>query len=431
MPNLAASFRRLPRDVQLYAWASFVMGIGSFGIWAVLFNLYLQRLGMGPEAIGLLLGVGPFVGAIGSIPAAMLGARLGNRQAMNWGVISSIIAFVLLLAAGFLPAALQVGWITIWWMVFALANSLNTINGAPWIMAVAAPAERASAFTAQMVLLSLGGFVGSLGAGILPGIIATLTGMDADAPTAYWITLWLTPITFAGGYYLLHLTQPRPPGKLAATTQQSARMPYLTLIFVGLLIFLQVSGESLVRPFYNLYLDSNVGMPLARIGVVFGIAQMLPILLSLLTPWILAHWGATRAMIALSFANALCFLAMAFLLAWLAASASYIVFISIAPIANVVRTVFSQESVDARWRTGVSTATNIGIVLSQALFTALGGFLIAGYGYRSLFLAGTMMALITAFVAWIYLRLDRRQNAVDATPVAPAPVLDSGREEDR
>ena len=65
MPNLVASFRRLPRDVQLYAWASFLIGIGSFGIWAVLFNLYLQRLGMGPEAIGLLLGVGPFIGQSG------------------------------------------------------------------------------------------------------------------------------------------------------------------------------------------------------------------------------------------------------------------------------------------------------------------------------------------------------------------------------
>lgn len=427
MPNLVASFRRLPRDVQLYAWAWFVIGIGTFGIWAVLFNLYLQRLGMEPEAIGLLLGVGPFIGAIGSIPAAMIGARMGNRQAMNLGVIIIIIAFVLLLSAGFLPAAIQVGWITIWWMVFSLANALTNINGAPWIMAVAAPAERASAFTAQMVLLSLGGFVGSLVAGLLPGIIAKLTGMDADSTTAYWIALWLTPITFTGGYYLLHLTKPMPPVKMAATTHQAAGIPYLTLIFVGILIFLQVSGESLVRPFYNLYLDSNVGMPLARIGVVFGIAQMLPIAVSLLTPSILTRWGATRAMIAISFANALCFLAMAFILAWLAASASYIAFLSIASIANVVRTVFSQESVDVQWRTAASTATNIGIVLSQALFTALGGFLIAGYGYRSLFLSGAMMALITALVAWIYLRMDKRQNAFDATLVSPASVLEEDR----
>ncbi len=89
MPNLVASFRRLPRDVQLYAWAWFIIGIGTFGIWAVLFNLYLQRLGMGPEAIGLLLGVGPFIGAIGAIPAAMIGARMGNRQAMNFSSIRS------------------------------------------------------------------------------------------------------------------------------------------------------------------------------------------------------------------------------------------------------------------------------------------------------------------------------------------------------
>ena len=427
MPNLVASFRRLPRDVQLYAWAWFVIGIGTFGIWAVLFNLYLQRLGMGPEAIGLLLGVGPFIWAIGSIPAAMIGARMGNRQAMNLGVCIQVIAFVLLLSARFLPTALQVGWITTWWMVVWLANALNTVNSTPWIMAVAAPEERASAFTAQMVLLSLGGFVGSLVAGILPGIIAMLTGMDSDSKTAYWITLLLTPITYMGGYYLFHITKPRPPVKMAATTHQAAGIPYLTLIFVGILIFLQVSGESLVRPFYNLYLDSNVGMPLARIGVVFGIAQVLPVVLSLLAPSILTRWGATRAMIAISFANALCCLAMAFILAWLAASASYIAFLSIASIANVVRTVFSQESVDARWRTVVSTVTNIGIVLSQALFTALGGFLIAGYGYRSLFLSGAMMALISALIAWIYLRIGKRQNAFDATLVSPASVLEEDR----
>ncbi len=424
MSNMVASFRRLPRDVQLFAWGSFLIGIGGPGILAVLFNLYLQRLGMGPEAIGLLLGVGPFVWAIGSIPAAMIGARMGNRQAMNLGVLIQFMAFVLLLSARFLPAALQVGWITTWWMVVWLANALNTVNSTPWIMAVTTPEERASAFTAQSVLLSLGGFVGSLVAGILPGIIAMLTGMDSDSKTAYWITLLLTPITYMGGYYLFHITKPRPPVKMAATTHQAAGIPYLTLIFVGIIVFLQISGESLVRPFYNLYLDSNVGMPLARIGVVFGIAQVLPVVLSLLAPLILTRWGATRAMIAISFANALCCLAMAFILAWLAASASYIVFMSIAPIAHVVRTVFSQESVDARWRTVVSTATNIGTALGQALFTALGGFLIAGYGYRSLFLSGAMMALIAALIAWIYLRIGKRQNAFDATPVSSASVLE-------
>ena len=72
----------------------------------------------------------------------------------------------------------------------------------------------------------------------------------------------------------------------------------------------------------------------------------------------------------------------------------------------------------------MSTATNIGIALGQALFTALGGFLIAGYGYRSLFLSGAMMALISALIAWIYLRIGKRQNAFDATLVSPASVLE-------
>jgi MFS family permease len=424
MPNLVANFRRLPRDVQLFAWGSFMIGVGGSGILGVLFNLYLQRLGMGPEAIGLLLGAGPFIWAIGSIPAAMLGNRMGNRQAMNLGVSIQVIAFVLLLSAGFLPATLQVGWIATWWMVVWLANALNTVNSTPWIMAVTAPEEQASAFTAQMVLLSLGGFGGSLVAGSLPGIIARLTGLDSDSATAYWLTLWLVPIFYMSGYYLFHITKPRPPVKTATTTQQAARVPYLALIFVGILIFVQVAGESLVRPFYNLYLDSNVGMPLERIGVVFGIAQVLPVVLSLSAPWILKRWGGGGAMIAISIANAVCFVAMAFILSWLVASASYIAFMSIAPIAHVVRTVFSQESVAVRWRTVVSTVTNIGTALGQALFTALGGFLIAGYGYRSLFLSGAMMVLISALIAWIYLRVGKQESAFDTPLVSPAPMLD-------
>ncbi len=129
-------------------------------------------------------------------------------------------------------------------------------------------------------------------------------------------------------------------------------------------------------------------------------------------------------MIAISIANAVCFVAMAFILSWLVASASYIAFMSIAPIAHVVRTVFSQESVNARWRTVVSTVTNIGTALGQALFTALGGFLIAGYGYRSLFLSGAMMVLVSALIAWIYLRVGKQESAFDMPLVSPASLLD-------
>jgi hypothetical protein len=35
-----------------------------------------------------------------------------------------------------------------------------------------------------------------------------------------------------------------------------------------------------------------------------------------------------------------------------------------------------------------------------------------------------MMALISALIAWIYLRIGKRQNAFDATLVSPASVLE-------
>ena len=86
MRNSLAFLQRLPRDVRLYIAAWGCVGFGYFGIVGVLFNLYLVRLGYGPETIGLLVGGGQLAWGLSAIPAGLIGGRVGNRNAMIMGM---------------------------------------------------------------------------------------------------------------------------------------------------------------------------------------------------------------------------------------------------------------------------------------------------------------------------------------------------------
>ena len=68
--------RLLNRDVRLYMAARTLIGLTvRGGVYAVVLNLYLLRLGYGPELIGLVNGAGSAVIALLSLPIGALGSR--------------------------------------------------------------------------------------------------------------------------------------------------------------------------------------------------------------------------------------------------------------------------------------------------------------------------------------------------------------------
>src|SRR5437870_10570516 len=77
----------------LLTWA--LAAFGYFGLQGVLLNLYLLRLGFGPEFIGLLLGSGQLMWAIAAIPAGAVGRRIGLRTALLSGIVLLGVAFAL------------------------------------------------------------------------------------------------------------------------------------------------------------------------------------------------------------------------------------------------------------------------------------------------------------------------------------------------
>ena len=71
--------RLISRNARLYLAGVALQGPG-WGIFSVLFNLYLLRLGYGPRFVGLVSGAAMLTLALGSLPAGALGRRWGSRR---------------------------------------------------------------------------------------------------------------------------------------------------------------------------------------------------------------------------------------------------------------------------------------------------------------------------------------------------------------
>ena len=85
------------RSARLYFITASLVGFTLEGIHALLFNLYLLRLGYGPEFIGLINGIGMCAFAICSLPAGRLTQRWGCRRMMLTGLVLVIVGYGLLL----------------------------------------------------------------------------------------------------------------------------------------------------------------------------------------------------------------------------------------------------------------------------------------------------------------------------------------------
>src|SRR5262245_44758678 len=108
----AQDLRRLGPSVALYFVTVAMAGFAADGgVYAVLLNPYLVRLGYGPEMIGLVNSASTLAFALSSLPAGALGERWGSRRALLIGLGIMLVGCVLLPLADALDPAWRLPWL--------------------------------------------------------------------------------------------------------------------------------------------------------------------------------------------------------------------------------------------------------------------------------------------------------------------------------
>ena len=134
--------RLFSRDVRLYLVTSALFGFTYFGVHTVLLNLYLRRLGYGPEFIGLVNGAGFLAFSLFSLPAGALGTRWDVRRMMIAGMGLMVAGYGLLPLADLMPVTWQQGWLPATRVLAGLGMALYIVNASPFLMSATGPEER-------------------------------------------------------------------------------------------------------------------------------------------------------------------------------------------------------------------------------------------------------------------------------------------------
>lgn len=414
------------RDVRLFLVSAALVGLAWDGVRVVLFNLYLLRLGYGPEFVGLVNAAGALAFALLSLPAGALGKRWGSRSMLITGAGLLTAGFCLLPFAEFFAGTPRTWWLLTTTILTHLGFSLYLVNGLPFLMGATSPEERNHVFSVHIALIPLAAFAGSLVAGALPGVFAALLGTSLEGAAPYRYPLWLAALVLIPGVLALLPTRSvdSPPTQAPAASGSEPRpnrVPYGLLIAIALIMALRFGGRGTVTTFFTVYLDEGLGTSTALIGALSAIAQLLSVPAALAAPLLIARWGHPRPIFWGTMGMALCTLPLALIPHWAAAGfgfiASAVLFsITIGPIR-----VFSQELVTPDWRATMASAFMMGAGLAFSGMSLLGGYAITALGYRPLFFVGTVLAIAGALLFWFCFRVPRGELARRPSPeISPA-----------
>ncbi len=382
------------------------------GLYSVLLNLYLLRLGYGTEFIGLVNAVGLLTFGIASLPAGILGSRMSTTGLMKAGAAVSLVGGLLLPMAEWLPPGWrEAGFVLPPALMFG-GFAFFFVNSAPFLMNVVDEAFKHRAFALKAAHWSLAGFAGSLIAGLLPGAIAGLNSWTLDDPEPYRITFALATVVLALSTMLVMRIRPLPPKAKPSPREKTvergdgrngwAASVLMLIVIMTVIRLFQVAGSATAMVYFNVYMDQRLAVSTALIGAMAAIGRLTGVPTALLTPSLVQRWGNVRVVIGASLVATLCLIPMALVEHWLAASFGYIGAIGMMSVRYTAFIVYILDLVPRKHQALMAGTGEAAAGLSFAMMALGGGLLLTAFTFRDLFLLGALIAFIGTALFWLY-----------------------------
>lgn len=407
MQSLRGSHRNV---LLLFSVSALLSFSADGGINTVLFNLYILRLGFGPDTVGLINGVATLFWAAGSLLAGWLGTVWGVRKTALAGLLLTLVGAVMVPAAGSVPFAQRVAWLALCALIGYIGLSLYFVNALPYLLQVSDVKNRVNIFAAAAAVSTTAMVGGGLAGGVLPGWFASVLGVTMDSAEPYGWTLGLVPLFVVAAVLVFMQTRdPAGPAEKDAVVAEAGSGSALVAMYgvialLGFVRFLQVAALGGGLTFFNVYLDTELAVPTFWVGVALAGARLAGVPAALLGPAISQRLGLGKTVVVASVLAALAVLPLALVRTPLAASAGLIGLIVFSNIRYPAFNIYMLEVVPAKLRPMMSGVNEMAAGLSFAVVALVGGIVIVRHGYPVMFLAGGAVTLLSAFAFAVFLR---------------------------
>jgi MFS family permease len=410
----------------------------GFGVFQLVFNLYLLELNMREDDIGAFSAVQTVAMGIGGLTLGYLVHRLGSWRCVAYG-------FGLFLVASSLIAFAEVPW-TLYALsaLYGLGLAFLFNSNMPFLLDWCKRGQRAQATAVSFSLISLSITMGSLVGGLLPGTIGALvSSVDSGSVEAYrWTLVAGTAIAAIGAVPLLLMTEARTSRPAApeavvrepesASERRQVRQDMGVFVLVGGLMSL---GVGMVVPFYNVFLIS-LGADARDVGLVFALGSAVAAVIGLAAPAFGRRLGALNAVFVLRVMIAPFYLLLVARPSIGLAVISHLVRQTSISMAWPVDSTFIGDLLPPKARASVfglrSAAWNIG----TAIAAFIGGRIIVRTGYDWTFVSMVGFTALSACVFTLYYRRHplirsgglpsalppKRDRAGEATGPKPVPT---------
>ena len=286
------------RDVQLFLVYALVSYLG-LGVFALIFNLYLVRLGYDEGFIGAFNGVYTLSMGLMCLTMGFLINRFGNWWCTLCGtaifvVVALVLSFVTSGALLLLLAAFH-----------GVGSAFISTTQMPFVIEWT-PRRHTPTIAALSSALNSGSvMLGSLFGGLVPGIIAASTAFDTDSIEAYRWThvagalvtaLSVVPLLLMGQarrerhHADFHVARAQLPSH---RVRRQARRDIFAVILLGLFLAL---GVGAIEPFYNVLLE-DMGVSASAIGLIFALSGLAATVLSVGGPMLANKIGLVAAQV--------------------------------------------------------------------------------------------------------------------------------------
>lgn len=405
------------RQAKLFFLIIVGLGFAIDGVYAVLLNLYLLRLGYSTDFIGLINAVGLLAFAITSLPAGLMGSRWSNTRMIKVGVILIAMSGVLLPFGESVPLTIRDAWLIVTYAMMLSGFSFFFVNGEPYLLNVVDSKRRNDAFAFKSATMSLAAFLGSLIGGIVPEFIVSLGEITLDDPQPYRVTLMIVSVVVVGSL-LLALTVKPPPedveSELPIPSDKSSPAPLTSpqwtttvIMLIGIMTFvrfLQVAGMATVIVYFNVYMDTQLHISTGVIGAIAAIGRFIGIPAALFVPTLINRWGKVNVIIWGSMASAAFLLPIALVDHWIAAAIGYIGVMSISFMRYTAFVVYILELVPKVQQSVMAGSGEMAAGLSFSMMALGGGIILSLFTFRDLFLVGSVLTFAGTFVFWFHWR---------------------------
>lgn len=289
--------KKLSRDYWVLYSAFFFFNSG-IAAYYFLFNLYLLDCHFKDRAIGLVGGALALGTAVGALPAGLLAKRVGLSPLLIGCFVATPVIGAL--RAVMIWQSAQIGLA----FLAGLALCLSGVCCLPAVARLSTEENRAAAFgliyATSVGMSALGGVV----CGYLPLWMRHAGFAMEPAQMKQLMLLAACGIAATGLFALIRLRIPAQRGNDSgqeriekdAGYRRWRIHPFLLRFFPAMILWTAVLTS--FAPFSGVYLSQGRHIPLARIGLIFFVAQIMQSCLGLLSPIVFRRMGLLKGIVA-------------------------------------------------------------------------------------------------------------------------------------